>query len=134
MLTKEGIALLERVKAHILEEPRRLDMDIFVRTAGVREICPTAYWPKCGTVGCIAGWAVMLVKGREETIRLDLIGGRVGGVAQELLGISGAEHMELFFTWPEKEYRIAKVNGDHAEAARIIAAKIDQFIAERREG
>ena len=131
MLTKEGIALLERVKAHILEEPRRLDMDIFVRSAATEEICPTAYWPECGTTGCIAGWTVMLVKGREETIQLDLTGGRVGRAAQKLLGISDVERAELFYLWPE-EYGVAKRNGDHAEAARIIAARIDQFIAERR--
>lgn len=39
----------------ILKEPLRLDMSIFV--SGTRQEFEDLDLPKCGTVGCIAGWA-----------------------------------------------------------------------------
>lgn len=52
-LKKETVRLLRRVQRHILKEPRRLAMGVWANASA------SVY---CGTVGCIAGWAVMLTR------------------------------------------------------------------------
>jgi hypothetical protein len=53
-----NVKLLRKIQKHILEEPRRLDMDVVL----VKDIDPASWRdaPPCGTVGCIAGWACAL--------------------------------------------------------------------------
>lgn len=57
-----NIKLLRRVKRHILAEPKRINMYFPVRVGQMGRGAPP-----CGTIGCIAGWAVLLAerKGRE---------------------------------------------------------------------
>ena len=49
-----NVELLQRIKQHILQEPKRLQMNIWRnRFSGTNA-------PSCGTIACIAGWAVEL--------------------------------------------------------------------------
>jgi hypothetical protein len=54
-----NVKLLRRIQKHILAEPKRLDMGNFIvrKSDGLGSL---VRFPKCGTVGCIAGWAVTL--------------------------------------------------------------------------
>jgi len=55
-----NIALKNQIKAHILEEPNRLNMDDwFTSLSCVR---PKQH-PSCGTVACLAGWSHLLTGG-----------------------------------------------------------------------
>ena len=57
---KMNTRLLRKVQKHILEEPRRLNMDIILDD---RVSARDPKNPPCGTVGCIAGWAIVLAHG-----------------------------------------------------------------------
>lgn len=129
-----NVELLQKVKAHILEEPKRLKMSQWGR-----KVDPFT-GPACGTVGCIAGWAAFLSKpayigsealysycdGLYSQARLD---------AAELLDVNKRQQEYLFFVgyWPEpfrERYQIADVFPDnHTELAQITAERIDHFIA-----
>lgn len=61
------VKLIQKVQAHILEEPRRFDMAVLVQQYSgymleTDQNLPNAdrCYPACGTVGCIAGWSVLL--------------------------------------------------------------------------
>lgn len=124
-----NIEHLEKIKKHILEEPNRLQMDIWLeakRTPGAMVFdtycdIPEAIEqvvPACGTVGCIAGWSAVL-DGREY---------RFQSTERAFLGL---ENHELFFPdqWPEdlaEDYRLAKTAKEKAEVA---ARAIDRVIA-----
>lgn len=67
-LTPRAISLLRKVAEHILEEPRRLNMNYWRRPLGSSEgkiyqaRMENGEWrelpsPPCGTIGCIKGWA-----------------------------------------------------------------------------
>lgn len=89
-------SLLRKVRNHILEDERRFDMMRFVERRRGSEA------PPCGTVGCIAGWAVMLADGIPKRITVTYYEG-VGKRAAELLGLSEDESSSLFYDpcWPE---------------------------------
>lgn len=64
-----NVELLRKVKRHILAEPKRLVMSegLVYGTAGETYSPSAAYnepddlpFPKCGTVGCIAGWTCVV--------------------------------------------------------------------------
>jgi hypothetical protein len=67
-----NVELLKKIKEHILEEPRRLHMDNFVCRVPV----DSPKNPPCGTVACIAGWAVILSRPEDslESIWEDIHG------------------------------------------------------------
>jgi hypothetical protein len=50
-----NIKLLRKVAKHFLAQPKRLNMDFIAK-----EIVRGPDAPKCGTVGCIAGWSSLL--------------------------------------------------------------------------
>jgi hypothetical protein len=84
--------LLNKVIAHILEEPRRLEMN--------QVLCPARDLireqenrPPCGTVGCIAGWTYVLSRKKP---RLNIYPGTVWRIAQKELGLSTLEAERLF--------------------------------------
>lgn len=91
--------LLRRVIAHITEEPKRYDQRWWAdRVEGEGT-------PVCKTVGCIAGWAVLLMSPRktwEELIEKDY--GNIKNPTnfsfreegQRLLGLTGKEANVLF--------------------------------------
>ena len=95
--------LLLKVKQHILEEPRRLDMYRWLEHHKPGELLwDSAYdgpeddqvsVPDCGTVGCIAGWIVSL-GGAEHLTETRLL----SNLASELLGLSRDIVDQLFYT------------------------------------
>lgn len=146
-----NIELLQRVKQHILAEPRRLNMGTWVSTVG--KTVPAfagvygrdeADLPPCGTVACVAGWAVLLSRfnGKPEeyaafmrernTLFPD---GLTSSIGQEELGLSPSQMETLFYVgrWPER-FRVAhgqaEENGDYQAMAQITADRIDYMIAE----
>lgn len=132
--------LLRQVRAHILGEPRRLRMEHGIKPQRGKGA------PPCGTVGCIAGWAVILAnKKRSETIK-DMIDrmsiprsetsrrerswSAVKDMATELLEIVPASADRLFYTleWPQDLKDAYAVAGTAAGRARITARRIARFI------
>lgn len=128
-----NVKLLRRVRRHILAEPARLRMGIWKIRGTPGEVSgnptylkvrdgwgePLAFkFPKCGTVGCIKGWAEMLAEGGEG------------------LDISGdTERMSLFYvsSWPS-DLRDAYLNAkSQRERARLVGKRIDRFIEEHKE-
>lgn len=66
-LKKRTVNLLRKVQAHILEEPKRLDMSdwgVAYATGTKTRIEGTTDKevpvPACNTVGCVAGWSIFL--------------------------------------------------------------------------
>lgn len=139
-----NVELLERVKAHILEEPKRLAMGTFAER---NEEAP------CGTVACIAGWSLVLEKGaRMVTKKLADFGEGYyedhfvyrnnrpiddpHEHAKKILGLTEEEAMTLFYVedWPDDltvNYMAAKRPD---KRALITAARIDRLIAGHTAG
>jgi hypothetical protein len=85
--------------------------------------------PKCGTVGCIAGWCILLSDGMNTVVTLTP---KVR--ATELLGLENAP-CDLFFTdsWPDADLSEDFENStDPKERAEIVAQVIDDFIAKHK--
>jgi len=53
-MKKLNVKLLNRIKKHIIAEPKRYNQNIWGRQVIGEDA------PACGTQGCIAGWAVFL--------------------------------------------------------------------------
>ena len=142
MLTKEAKQLLRRVKKHILEEPRRLNMD----TLGCRVYSEDG--PPCGTVACIAGWTAVLTK-KQLPAQDDVDGWRellcnAWEKATQKLGLSQEESQRLFAeprfygnknydygenTWPTR-FAVRYLKAERSETrARVTAERIEHFIA-----
>lgn len=132
-----NVERLERIKRHILEEPRRADMYGWARVA------PEA---PCGTAGCIAGWDELMDLKRPERSRLMQLardyadgeecfwelGEYVRPRAARRLGLDDEQADRLFDPedWPEAFKAPLSVSGRGTAAhARIIAERIDHFIA-----
>jgi hypothetical protein len=127
--SKINVELLEKVKAHILEEPRRFNMSLFVFNQGEIEDLPKNERPPCGTMACIAGWAVMLADGPPAIINDDYYL-TVEDRAVEVLGLNEEQVGALFYdpAWPEK-YADAYENArTPRQRARVAARRIDHFI------
>ena len=86
----------------VLEEPKRLDMSLVVmRGAGIERYITERFWanpaqkvktPSCGTVGCIAGWALTLAgQTSENEYNMGMM-----DEARELLGLDFVQEAELF--------------------------------------
>lgn len=124
-----NVKLLRRIKKHILEEPKRFDMQ-FIRhpLIGIQK----AKIPACGTVCCIAGWAIKLTYPASTPNGMfweNAIKEPVGLRLAENL-ICGRDVDRLFFTnqWPEAleiPYSRAKTPLQKAKAG---AAAIDSYI------
>lgn len=128
-----NVGLLLQVKDHILEEPRRLNMDILFLNLREEDI-----WfydlpaPPCNTVGCIAGFAAALSGTRDLT-------SYQGGMAA--LGLTREEAERLFteprhwnnmcfrYHWPEDYARAYLAATNPTGRAQATAARIDHFIA-----
>lgn len=127
---KLNVKLLRKIQKHILEEPKRFMMGGVIVTAE-----PGKYYtdygidwriPKCGTVACIGGWALLLSNVRTH----DLCD------AAELLGFDiedgfSPDASKLFNVggWPSKfaaKWMDAKTP---RVRAKIAVARIDHLIA-----
>lgn len=117
-LSPKAIALLRRVKAHILKEPRRIDMSTWVEYEWYDdENDRSRPWPKCGTVGCIGGWVEVLSDAPTNW-----------HAAKELLKINDEQAGELF-------YDAALMNAAHKQTpghAKAVARHIERFIRRHR--
>src|SRR5712671_5400107 len=97
MKSKLNVALLRKVKRHMLADPRRLQMSQALYVTRGKNA------PHCGTVGCIAGWVVALSRAKKgETSkhvaqRFDNIWCAVEGEAASVLGLSIQTLNNLFF-------------------------------------
>lgn len=136
-----NVRLLHRIQQHILEEPKRLDMGTFIeriaieRIAAEEEDYPEDYakkFPTCGTIGCIAGWAVTLSskEGREVPYA------DIPAKAKRLLGLTPIQADRLFYasSWPNPlAYKIDNSNPQTKAHAKLTAKRIDRFIASKGE-
>lgn len=128
-----NIELLNKVKAHILEEPKRLDMSVILRRAPRNA---------CGTAGCVDGWAQVLSNCAALGSLVFFDGDYVKG--RELLGLTQEEAERLFSDpkdgydedhveyaengWPEEfidRYRKAR---NASQRAIVTVERIDHFI------
>lgn len=131
--------LLLKVKAVILEEPKRVDMDLWIRECAEGE----NNGPACKTVGCISGWAVLIdgmrawrVKRPLTVLRRMRKSGGPGAdgfqSGRELLALNLRQANALFFDneWPsDLRRRLADEYSGTPEYAAVVAEAIDRFIA-----
>jgi hypothetical protein len=119
-----NVELLRRIQKHILAEPKRLDMGNFIvrKSDGLGSL---VRFPKCGTVGCIAGWAVTLSTKEKLNYK------RIEDRARQLLGITQTQGNKLFFdgNWPPQlADRLCQARPQTKAHARITAERIDLFV------
>lgn len=134
-----NVKLLQAIKKHILAEPKRLDMGNW---GFKRDKANDG--PACGTVGCIAGWAVLLTHpsliGRKEDFtpaKLKKFSNAMGNAEEDapgLLKINIGTADRLFYVdrWPEpfrQDYLDAESGGDRKAMAKATAARIDSLIS-----
>lgn len=123
--------LLRKIKRLILAEPRRMSSWFYPNQ--------TRSGPPCGTVGCIAGWAILL-KGKTMGERLRCVIDKdfdIQRKAQIHLGLAAAQARRLFHAnyhygkgaytnWPRDwAYHIAH---KPADKAKVVAKRINRFI------
>lgn len=137
-----AVERLLKVKAHILEEPRRLDMRDWVVVVKGEKVFPARsfpdmpdYVPPCGTVACLAGWVTFLFS--EDPLKNDPKWmHRFSEVeAETLLNLSPRTTRDLFYpgNWPSDlayRYENAELDKDRVAMAAVTADRIDRFIAE----
>src|SRR5882672_4453118 len=135
---KMNIKLLEKVKAAILAEPRRINMDHWL-TKKIDtdqdvwlDAKPKHSEPPCGTVGCIAGWTVVLAKRQREVKRRGAAVGDVFAIetiAGEVLDLASSRALFYPNSWPE-QFRLRLVAQRHGTKAyaTVVADRIDFFI------
>ena len=124
-----NIELLNKVKAHILEEPRRLEMVDWIMEG---DEIPSPEKPPCGTAACIAGWAAMLDGGFQRGIHFPRT---YATDALKIDRFGEAERLFYLSQWPA-QFKFDKDRPDVSfykldkeTQARLTAARIDYFIA-----
>ena len=142
-----NVELLHRIKAHILENPMRIYMgewsiELEERQEYESNSGETLMAPDCGTVACICGWAERLSWAKGS---LGQTGGE-GQTGRKLLGLHGSSSFPAFVStstnfseaqrlfheecWPQDlRDRLAVATFQSAEYARVVADRIDRFIA-----
>lgn len=136
---KMNVRLLRRIQREMLKEPARVEMKRWAIPAKVLlESYPRRKSPSCGTVGCIAGWGLMLTKGRKKTDYLGIskviLHRQNSGIqreAEKLLRITKQQGKHLFHQreWPDKfRWKLDKLNEGTAAYARVVCQRIDHFI------
>lgn len=119
--------LLRRVAKHIAEEPRRLNMGFLYRPATHFD---NDLRPPCGTVGCIAGWALIIgLKATKFDDCFPVVSGKTVDVtdARKLLKV---DNDNLFFLhyWPVQFKAAYSAAHTPAERANATVARIEWFI------
>lgn len=128
--------LLEKVAQKILDEPRRLRMGRWLEKLDDLYKNDREY-PPCGTVGCIAGWAVQIHM-EENKSPLDVEDYQnypdFENEGQKILGLTYQQRRGLFFqeNWPfEFRYNwenIQNFDDRYVERAKLAAARIRHMI------
>lgn len=129
-----NVELLRKIQKHILAEPERFAMSWWCGTGDPgKPLLDDSFGesnidaliaPECGTVACIAGWAVLLSDGKDGIYSSRYIQER----AWELLGEKAERRLFHTCKWPGKfanRYEKAKTRKGKAQAA---ASRIDHFI------
>lgn len=151
-MTKLNVNLLIKIKKHILDEPMRLRMDQWLMQdmpttkkynslPGYNE--PNEYEiPACGTVACLAGWAILLNSHEAQEVRQkDDPFAPYSARGCDILGIdSDIAPYDLFFVdqWPqpfqddylevERNFEDLSPELRQVERAQIVGRLIDHFI------
>lgn len=134
-----NIENLLKVKAMILEEPRRFSMTNWITTGNKKELESRGLIPSpCGTVACIAGWGAIIARLEQSTKpgKVKTVAGFVGicapTEARRFFEIDSDFSDGLFYdsTWP-RDLRLALdvERPGTAGYARVAAVAIDRFIA-----
>lgn len=129
---KLNVKLLEKIREHILEEPKRLSMSCWL-------VQGEDLNPACKTVGCIAGWAVALsVPAKQRTFEKGLPASSVDieRTAKELLRLPKYHVDELFLPlhWPERFiHRLNKFNPGTQKYANVVADRIRAYEEEYKD-
>jgi hypothetical protein len=121
-----NVELLEKVKKHILAEPKRINMNNWCYKKP-----KSRGGPACGTVGCIAGWTVLLSHPKKEWSHWTEVGKNkfdhhVQSEAIRLLGITVDQSNYLFCAW-------GITGRPHTKPyAKKVASRIDALIEAHR--
>lgn len=133
---KLNVKLLRRIKRHILEEPKRFVMRLqFRRSFPGNVIFGDDYKnhvvPECGTVACIAGWALLLDKRRiaegDPWHNISQKASRVLGL-REWVGDPWKHPLFQVEGWPKVFAGRFRKAGLLRTRAKIAAARIDHLI------
>lgn len=130
----KGARLLRKVAKHILAEPKRFAMSWWYGEGTPGQPLTQGFFterhisklivPECGTVACIAGWAVLLTDGNNGYQS----GADIHRRAIELLGDAAEDALFGTLTWPTRfaeRYHHAKTRRGKATAA---VDRIEHFI------
>jgi hypothetical protein len=91
--------------------------------------------PRCGTVGCIAGWCCII--GAPDRFELGhcCIWGDLAAVSADLLGFDGSHRLQHLFyetQWPsDLREELKHTAPGTMEYAKVAAKRIDRFIEEQ---
>lgn len=139
-----NVRLLNKVKKHILEEPLRLRMSSWLRIAtkasqkqqrfGPRgEFTDygepnTQTFPACKTIGCIAGWTVLLGLPADQAKNISP-DDDIEEIAVRLLNMDYSDMCSLFYVgdWPDHLHQAYIAAKTPIERAKLVAAAIDDF-------
>jgi hypothetical protein len=124
---KLNVRLLRRIQKHIMAEPKRYDQNVWIK-----EVDPNVdpYYPPCGTMACIAGWAQILsAQPGSRVIPSHL-------AASELLGLDVRSSTRLFDSvmdlvddaWPRKFSKAYSMAKTARGRAKVAVRRIDHFI------
>jgi len=122
MLKKETVRLLRRIQKHVLKEPRRLVMRSWAKPS--REV-------RCGTVGCIAGWAVMLTTpGVRKSVKSGMNNFNWSFLGKRALRIGDKRAHALFHSeyWPSDYYERLVETRSQEDYANVTVERIEHFI------
>lgn len=126
---KINTKLLNKIIRHILEKPKRFNMNVLAKKSKLTT---------CGTAACIAGWAVLLTKAEKydkKSFHSLINSGYIsfwyaGAVA---LGLDAVAARQLFevYNWPTRyraPFQQAEHLGHHRKAVEIAVRRIRHFI------
>lgn len=131
-----NVKLLEKVKAHILAEPRRFKMSSFVhlKTGEGEKFYdydagrnPESEFAQCGTAACIGGWAMILYGKNPKRVYEYQNPSLVAG---KCLGLTDQEQRSRLFSfdrWPHKFRQRFQRSSIH-NRVKVAAARIEHFI------
>jgi len=140
-ISEHAVSILRKVKKHILEEPKRLDMENWLIVGDNVRIIYGRNAPACGTVGCIAGWVNVLGNSNYDYNYFSSY--RIAENAAEILKISyypnyinekyiitqgNLAQLFVLHSWPSKYLNAYKKAKSPAGRARVTANRIEYFI------
>lgn len=128
--------LLLKIKRLILDEPERLNMDMWLQrfNGNLTSMGDSATAsPACGTVACMAGWGAVLL--RPDRVSAETIGNNTSRVIGDLIG---------YKSWPKPAGRLfsAVASSEFGETvpflptpgtrahAEFVAKRIDTYMAQ----